>query len=115
MAMRLPFFPMRDRFEEDPDPDEEPEPEEAPAATGAGTLVPSVADDHREFEYRTEVLTAAEVVDGTTLPSKLTTASADNWDLVDIVPAGDRHAVLFRRVKRPERTARPVGFTPRPL
>jgi hypothetical protein len=103
---------MRERLEEEPEPDEEPEEEPDGAAATAGAPLPSVADGGREFEYRTELVTAAQVVDGTTLATQLTSASADGWDLVDIVNAGERHAILLRRAKRPERNARPVGFTP---
>jgi hypothetical protein len=103
---------MRERLEEEPEPDEEPDEEPAAVATAPSTPLPSVGDGGREFEYRTELVTVAQVVDGTTLASQLTKASADGWDLVDIVNAGDRHAVLLRRAKRPERNARPVGFTP---
>jgi len=109
-AIRLRFVAMRERLEEEPEPDEEPD-DEPSAALPPGTLVP-LSEGGREFEYRTEVVTSAEVVDGTTLPAQLTRASADGWDLVEIVNAGDRHAVLLRRVKRPERSSRPVGFSP---
>src|SRR2546423_14928936 len=103
---------MRERLEEEPEPDEDPD-ESPPVATAApaGTI-PSVADGGREYEYRTEIVTAAQVVDGSTLAGQLTKASTDGWDLVDIVNAGDSHAILLRRVKRTERNARPVGFTP---
>ena len=107
---------MRERLEEEPeevpevDPDEEPG--EEPAKGPEGTLVPSVADGHRDFEFRTDLVTAAQVIDGTTLAEQLTKASADGWDLVDIIHAGDRHAILLRRAKRSERSSRPVGFTP---
>jgi hypothetical protein len=107
--IRLRFVAMRERLEEEPDPDDEPD--ESPAAgAGHGTMAP-MSDAGREYEYRTDVVTTAQVVDGTTLSSQLTRASADGWDLVDIVSAGERHAVLLRRVKRPERSARTVGFT----
>jgi len=110
--IRLRFEAMRERLEEEPEPDEEPDEEPASVATATGSTLPSVHDGGREFEYRTDLVTAAEVVDGTTLAGQLTKASADGWDLVDIINAGDRHAVLLRRAKRPERNARPVGFTP---
>ena len=111
--MRLRFVAMRERLEEEPEPDEPDEPDEpAAVATATGAHVPSVADGAREFEYRTDLLTAADVVDGKTLAGQLTAASADGWDLVDIINAGDRYAVLLRRAKRPERSSRPVGFTP---
>jgi hypothetical protein len=101
---------MRERLEEEPD--EEPEPDETPAAAAASTLVPAVSDGAREFEYRTELVTAVQVLDGTTLAEQLTKASADGWDLVDIITAGDSHAVLLRRAKRAEREVRQVGFSP---
>jgi hypothetical protein len=103
---------MRERLEEEPEPDEEPDETPAAAATAPGAQLPSVSDGGREYEYRTDLLTAAEVVDGTTLAGQLTRASGEGWDLVDIISAGDRYAVLLRRAKRPERNARPVGFTP---
>ncbi len=104
---------MRARLEEEPEPGEDPD-EDEPAATAPGTLVPTVdGDSSRTFEYRTELLSAAEVTDGSTLADRLTAASADGWDLVDVISAGERHAVLLRRAKRPERTTRPVGFAPR--
>lgn len=102
---------MRERLEEEPEPDEEPD-EPGAVATAPGTQLPSVSDGGREHEYRTDLLTAAEVLDGTTLAGQLNKASTDGWDLVDIINAGDRYAVLLRRAKRPERNARPVGFTP---
>lgn len=103
---------MRARLEEEPEPDE-PEPE-GPVATAAGPMVPSVPDGGREYEYRTELVTIAQVVDGTTLAEQLNKASSDGWDLVEIIPAGDRHAILLRRTKRPEPRVRPVGFSPPP-
>jgi hypothetical protein len=107
----LRFLTMRARSEEEPDPDEDPG-EEAPAATASTALVPAVAAGAREFEYRTQLVTAAQVTDGSTLADQLTQASADGWDLVEIIPAGDRHAILLRRPKGQDREARPVGFLP---
>jgi hypothetical protein len=100
---------LEEELEEEPDPDDEPE-ESPQAGRAPGTIAP-MSDGNREYEYRTDLISTAELVDGTTLPGQLTTASADGWDLVDIVSAGDRHAVLLRRVKRAERSSRPVGFT----
>jgi len=65
-------------------------------------------------EYRTELVTAAQVVDGSTLAEQLTKASSDGWDLVDIIQAGDRYTILLRRPKTPDREARRVGFLPPP-
>ncbi|HKA47957.1 MAG TPA: hypothetical protein VKK19_00025 [Candidatus Dormibacteraeota bacterium] len=101
---------MGEPVEEQPEPDEEPEPEAPPAASATSTLVPTVGDAGREYEYRTELVTAAQVLDGATLPERLNRASTDGWDLVDIIVAGDRHAILLRRAKRPQRSARQVGF-----
>jgi hypothetical protein len=103
---------MGERLEEEPEPDEEPD--ETPAATAPGTLVPSVTggDGGREFEYRTELVTAAQITDGNTLAEQLTKASTDGWDLVDIVNAGERHAILLRRAKKPSAGSRLVGFLP---
>jgi hypothetical protein len=109
--MRLRFLTMRERLEEEPEPDE---PDEDEPAGAPSSVVPTIVGDGggREFEYRTELVTAAQVVDGTTLAEHLTRASSDGWDLVDIIGAGDRHAILLRRGKRPDRSARRVGFTP---
>ena len=105
---------MRERLEEEPEP-EEPE-EEPERAAAPGRMVPSVASDGgREFEYRTELVSEQQVLDGTTLAERLTKASTDGWDLVDIIGAGSGHTILLRRARRSERSARPVGFTvPRP-
>lgn len=99
------------RSEEEPEPDEEPTP--SPASEPAGTLVPSVpASGDRAFEYRTELLTLAQVADGKTLGDLLTKASTDGWDLVDVIGAGDKHAVLLRKRKETPKETRPVGFAP---
>lgn len=103
---------MKLRAEEEPEPDEDPdeEPASAPAAAGSG-LVPSVeGGGGRDFEYRTELLTQTQLTDGKSLPELLTKASTEEWDLVDIVAAGDSHVVLLRRRKKPQRETRPVGF-----
>jgi hypothetical protein len=68
----------------------------------------------RDLEYRTELVTAAQVVDGSTLAEQLTKASSDGWDLVDIIQAGDRYTILLRRPKMSDREARRVGFLPPP-
>jgi hypothetical protein len=111
--MQLRFLAMRERLEEEPEPDEEPD-VETPATTAPGTMVPSVTsgDGGREYEYRTELVTATQITDGTTLAEHLTRASTDGWDLVDIVNAGERHAILLRRAKKPTAASRQVGFMP---
>lgn len=97
---------MRSRNEEEPDPDEEPQ----PAAEGSSAQpTPSVSPPGREFEYRSEVLKQDQVSDGT-LVTKLNESSADGWDLVDVIAAGERQVVLLRRPKRTSQDSRPVGF-----
>jgi hypothetical protein len=103
---------MRARTEEEPEPDEDPG--EAAAAAPPGPVVPAVGAGVRDLEFRTQLLTAAEVVDGSSLADQLTKASTDGWDLVEIIPAGDRYAVLLRRPKLTDREARRVGFLPPP-
>jgi hypothetical protein len=109
--IRLRFLTMRERLEEDPD--EEPDVESPPASTTATAPLSTVSSAAREFEYRTELVSDKQILDGKTLAEQLTKASTDGWDLVEIIAAGERHAILLRRVKRTERTSRPVGFTPR--
>ena len=103
---------MRVRSEEEPEPDEDPG-EEATAAPPA-PVVPAVPPGARELEYRTELITAAEVIDGRSLAEKLNTASTDGWDLVEIIQAGDRYAALLRRPKSSDRQQHRVGFLPPP-
>ena len=100
------------RSEEIPEeePDEEPEPEQAPSQAAVATVVPSVGSAGREFEYRTEDLAVGEIADG--LAKRLTDASKDGWDFVQVVDAGERRVILLRRAKRAERHAKPVGFFP---
>jgi len=108
---------MRPRFEEEPapiivpEPDDPEAPDDEPAATaGAATLVPTVdAPSEREYEYRVDVLTVAQVLDGT-IATRLGEASHDEWNLVDIVDAGDKKALLLRRRKQKQSSRRPVGF-----
>jgi len=95
------------RAEEEPD-----EPDEAIAVAGP-TSVPTVAPSGgREFEFRTELLTDAEITDGKTLAERLTAASKDGWDLVEVIGVRDLHAVLLRRPRTAEREPRRVGFAP---
>jgi hypothetical protein len=94
------------------DPDEPDEPDEAVAIAGPGPLPTVDSAAGREFEFRTDVLTDAEVTDGKTLADRLTQASKDGWDLVEVIGVRDAHAVLLRRPKKVERESRRVGFTP---
>jgi hypothetical protein len=93
--------------------EEEPEEPDEAVTVGGATMVPRVAPAAvREFEYRTELLTDAEVADGKTLAERLNAASKDGWDLVEVIGVRDIHAVLLRRPKTVERESRPVGFAP---
>ena len=95
------------------DPDEDPDEPEQPADGAAPTRhVPSVGMPNREWEYSTEVMTVAQVVDGTSLVKFLQAASADGWELSDVVDGGDKRVLLMRRSKRSSRESRRVGFAP---
>lgn len=101
---------MPARYEEEPGPYEDPPHQDAvPALT-----VPTVrdADGGRHWDYRTEILTAAELTDGVTLVTKLSTVAEEDWELAGLYPAADRHVLLLRKSKKMEREARRVGFAP---
>ena len=102
------------RSEEIPEeePDEEPEEEPSNASQAVATAVPSLGFPSREYEFRTDVITVAELADGSTLATRLTAASKDGWDFVQVVEAGDQRFLLLRRARRSEKQARPVGFFP---
>jgi len=93
------------------DPEEEPDQE----ARAGQSLLPTVgAPGGREFEFRTELLTDAEMTDGKTLADRLNAASKEGWDLVEVIGVRDVYAVLLRRPRSRERESRPVGFAPPP-
>jgi hypothetical protein len=93
--------------------EEEPDDPEETVAVAGPTPVPTVPPaGAREFEYRTELLTDAEITDGKTLAERLTAASKDGWDLVEVIGVRDVHALLLRRPKTIERESRSVGFAP---
>ena len=99
------------RFEEDPD--HEPEtPEPASDTRRPAGLLPSVELPSREWEYRTENLTVAQVADGATLVKVLKEGAADGWELDQVVEAGEKRVLLLRRQKRQSRESRRVGFAP---
>jgi hypothetical protein len=109
---------MRIRSEEEPEPPEIPDdpddPEVEPeTASGTGpTLIPAVSSSvDREYEYKIEVMTLERVLDGKSLPDLLTSASKDEWHLVEIIDAGDRKAILLRKRKEAKNDRRPVGFS----
>ncbi len=94
-----------------PDDPDEPDVEPEPVATGGQTLVPAVPGPaEREYEYRVEVVTLEQVLDGKTLPELLSQASHDEWHLVEIIDGGDRKAILLRKRKESKPQRRPVGF-----
>jgi len=95
------------------DPEEDPDEPERPADGAAPTThVPSVGMPNREWEYSTEVMTMAQIVDGTSLVKFLQAATADGWELSDVVDGGDKRVLLMRRSKRSSRESRRVGFAP---
>jgi hypothetical protein len=95
------------------DPDEEPDEPEQPADGAApATHVPSVGMPAREWEYSTEVLTLAQIADGTTLVKILQAAGVDGWELAEVVDGGEKRILLLRRSKRSSRESRKVGFAP---
>ncbi len=105
------------RSEEEPEPPEipddpdEPEIEPERVSSQSPALVPAVAaPPDREYEYKVEVVTVAEVVDGKTLPELLSKASHDEWHLVEIIDAGEKKAILLRKRKENKSERRPVGF-----
>jgi hypothetical protein len=99
------------RAEEDPDDDPD-EPEQPADGAAPTTHVPSVGMPNREWEYSTEVLTVAQVVDGMTLVKVLQAAGADGWELADVVDGGEKRVLLMRRSKRSSHESRKVGFAP---
>ncbi len=97
------------RADEEPEePEIEPQSPSTPA-TQALVVAPA-ATQGVAFDYRTEVLTAAQMLDGKTLPDKLAQESSDGWDLVDLLQAQDKHVILLRKPKKPDRGERRVGF-----
>ena len=99
------------------DPDEEPDEPDQPNHPGDGAamatqLVPSVGLPLREWEFSTQVLTVAQLVDGVTLVKLLKEAGADGWDLTDVIDGGEKRVLLMRRPKRSSVESRRVGFAP---
>jgi hypothetical protein len=96
------------------EPDEDPDEPEQPgdgSATATGPML-SVGLPSREWEYSTQVLSVAQVVDGTTLVKLLKDAGVDGWELTDVIDGGEKRVLLMRRPKRSERESRRVGFAP---
>jgi hypothetical protein len=99
------------------DPDEEPDEPDEPNHPGHGAastakLLPTVGLPLREWEFSTQVLTVAQVVDGVTLIKLLKEAGTDGWELTEVIDGGDKRVLLMRRPKRSARESRRVGFAP---
>jgi hypothetical protein len=77
------------------------------------SLIPSVTPGSGKLQFRTEILTSKQLTDGKSLVKLLTEASAENWDLVEIVSVGERFVVVLRTVRQNGPDARQVGFTRR--
>ena len=105
---------MGTRSEEDPDeePDEPDEPNHPGDGAAAMGVVPSVGLPLREWEFSTQVLTVAQLVDGVTLVKLLQQAGTDGWELTDVIDGGEKRVLLMRRPKRSARESRRVGFAP---
>ncbi len=102
------------RLEDDPDddPDEPGEPNHPGDGAAAMGVVPSVGLPLREWEFSTQVLTVAQLVDGVTLVKLLHQAATDGWELSDVIDGGEKRVLLMRRPKRSARESRRVGFAP---
>jgi len=102
------------RSEEDPDedPDEPDQPNHPGDGAAASGIVPTVGLPLREWEFSTQVLTVAQLVDGVTLVKLLKEAGADGWDLTDVIDGGEKRVLLMRRPKRSAHESRRVGFAP---
>ena len=102
------------RLEDDPDddPDEPDEPNHPGDGAAAMGVVPSVGLPLREWEFSTQVLTVAQLVDGVTLVKLLHQAATDGWELSDVIDGGEKRVLLMRRPKRSARESRRVGFAP---
>jgi hypothetical protein len=105
---------MATHGEEEPeDPDEPDEPGGPDNGAMAPTrMIPTVGLPGRDWEFSTQVVSVAQVADGTTLVKVLKEAAADGWDLGQVIDAGDKRVLLLRRPKRPQQESRRVGFAP---
>ena len=102
------------RLEDDPDddPDEPDQPNHPGDGAAAMGVVPSVGLPLREWEFSTQVLTVAQLVDGVTLVKLLQKAGTDGWELTDVIDGGEKRVLLMRRPKRSAHESRRVGFAP---
>ena len=102
---------MHLRSEEDPDEDPD-EPDQPNGGAASPTMVPTVGLPLREWEFLTQVLTVAQLVDGVTLVKILKESGADGWELTDVIDGGEKRVLLMRRPKRSLLESRRVGFAP---
>jgi hypothetical protein len=102
------------RSEEDPDedPDEPDQPNQPGDGAGGTRMLPNVGLPMREWEFSTQVLTVAQLVDGVTLVKVLQESAADGWELGDVIDGGEKRVLLMRRPKRSALESRRVGFAP---
>ena len=98
--------------EPDEDPEYEPDDEPTTTLTQNSSTLTGGGGGERDWEYRTEVLSVAQVADGKTLVELLTVAGTDNWHLVEIIDAGESRVVLLRRQRKAQKERRSVGFAP---
>jgi|SRR5579859_2938639 hypothetical protein len=98
----------------EPDEDPEYEPDDLPAAPATMVRAGGRSDGtgEPEFDYRTEVVTLEQLLDGRTLAELLASASSDGWHYVSVVDAGDKRVVVLRKLKKAQRERRSVGFAP---
>lgn len=75
-------------------------------------MVPNVGLPMREWEFSTQVMTVAQLVDGVTLVKILKESGADGWELTDVIDGGEKRVLLLRRPKRSLLESRRVGFAP---
>jgi hypothetical protein len=105
---------VAEHAEEEPEEPDEPDSPGSPdnGAAAPTRMVPSVGLPGREWEFSTQVMSVAEVSDGTTLVKALKEAGAEGWELAQVIDGGDKRVLLMRRPKRGQREARRVGFAP---
>ena len=104
---------MTERAEEEPEPDE-PEPDEEPgSAPSVASMVTVGGSGSREYDYRTELLTVAELTDGTTLAEKLVSRmNAKQPDCAALLPMDGYHYddTLLEELGRYSRKGAPDTF-----
>ena len=105
---------MATHGEEEPEEPDEPDEPGGPdnGAMAPTRMVPNVGLPGRDWEFSTQVLTVAQVADGTSLVKVLKESATDGWELAQVIDGGDKRVLLLRRPKRPQREARRVGFAP---